>query len=171
MPGKVQQSCEFGSGWYLTAQWRVFRSETISTHRSTQRYGTAWLWGLGLFHLDLILITLCLPHFLKLLLKSLFTASGDLWVRRLSYSIYQPRLDQSSNQPWYLTMPNLTAHLPSLFLLIFCQFQHWVFTTICFLFSSCWNVEPCWILKKQLTESSTNLFNSAGFQQLQSIRY
>lgn len=72
-------------------------------------------------------------------------------------------LGSVSNQPWYLTVPNLTAHLLSLFPLIFCQFQHWVFTTICFLSSSCWNVEPCWILKKQLSpQLASNSYSVLG---------
>lgn len=72
-------------------------------------------------------------------------------------------LGSVSNQPGYLTVPNLTAHLPSLFPLIFCQFQHWVLATICLLSSSCWNVEPCWILKKQLSpQLASNSYGVLG---------
>lgn len=167
MPREVQWPRKFGSGWYVMAWERIFRIGIIPITLGPP--ATSQLWDLRPKHWSCSddFMTLYFPHFRQLFLKSPLAAC--LWTSgpsNLPTFQYTEFTWAASNQLQYVTMPNLTAHLLSLFPLMFCQFQYWIFTAICFLFSSCWNVEPCYILEKQLTESSTNLSTSAGFQWL-----
>ena len=149
----------------MTARWRALRSGATSSQDSAHGHSSAM--RLRTVLLGLVLITWHLPVSLNSSL-SVHGLLWDLWPLTLPCSASPALPGSASTRPWYLTRPDLIEHLPSLFPLIFCQFQFWLFTTICFLFSSCWNVEPCWILKKQLTESSTNLtqLSSNSYQAL-----